>query len=402
MSLVSGFLGTANADTNDYVGEWQQYVLRRNAKGFNTGSTLFGLMSRLKAENADAVAYNWWEKDPTQLNFISAADYNSAATVIVLTQPDASSAWQYFLAAQILENSVTGERIRVVTTPTDQNVTVQRGVQGTAAAAITTGDLFTLITSAQAEGALPVRSLYVQPTNEQNFIQTFDETFSINNAYKAGILRTDLEGPKREAMLDALEKIANRIEFAYLFGVRESAALSAGQTYYTGGVKDGIDRAGLTDNALDGGGVAGVTLQAFQNWLQTFMTEGSDVKLAFCGPKAYAAISNYANTGAAGFRIMNQETVFGMGITSIVTQYGELSLAFHPLMKNATAKQGTMVVVDLALIWQKSMEPLFLEDNIQTPGQDAYVGQFRAKLGIKQKFPEAFGYADDLQLITAT
>ena len=61
-----------------------------------------------------------------------------------------------------------------------------------------------------------------------------------------------------------------------------------------------------------------------------------------------------------------------------------------------------MFVIDLQMIVQKVMEPLFLETNIQTPGQDSYQEQFRAKLGLKQKFPQAFGYAYDLQLITAT
>jgi hypothetical protein len=46
------------------------------------------------------------------------------------------------------------------------------------------------------------------------------------------------------------------------------------------------------------------------------------------------------------------------------------------------------------------MEPLFLEPNIQTPGQDSYKEQFRAKLGLKLRFANAFGYAQSLQKIT--
>ena len=58
-------------------------------------------------------------------------------------------------------------------------------------------------------------------------------------------------------------------------------------------------------------------------------------------------------------------------------------------------------MVDLQLIKQKVMEPLFLEPNIQLPGQDSYQEQFRAKLGLKLKFPAAFGYAYNLQKIYA-
>jgi hypothetical protein len=56
-----------------------------------------------------------------------------------------------------------------------------------------------------------------------------------------------------------------------------------------------------------------------------------------------------------------------------------------------------MFVIDLAMLKQKTMEPLFLEPNIQTPGQDSYKEQYRAKLGLKLKFANAFGYAASLR-----
>lgn len=400
---LEGFLGTANADTNDYVGEWQMHVLRRNSKGYNTGSTLFGLMSRLKSENADDVLYNWWEKNPTILNYYSTTSYSDSATTMVFESiTDDETIWVFLLANDILLNARTGERIRVSTDPTTSSVTVIRGVQGTSGIAVDTGDNFSLITSAASEGTVANRASYAQPSNFFNYIQTFKESVAITNAYKAGVLRTEKEGPKMEAILDALEKVANRVEFAYLQGNIESVSLGNGQTYYTGGIQNAVDTAGLTNNALNGNGIAGVTLDAFKLWLQNFMVFGSDTKLAFCGPLAYAAISNYANTAQGGFRIMNQATIFGMAITTIMTPYGQFNLAMHPLLNNNVAFNGYMSVVDLQLIWQKLLEPLFYEDNIQIPGQDAYVGQFRIKTGLKLKFPMAFGYAYNLQQINAS
>jgi hypothetical protein len=402
MANVAGFLSTSNAQATDLVGEWQETVLVRNSKGFNTGSTLFGLMSRLKSEPADNVTYNWWERDPTRITFYSNAGFDNAVTTLTWDDGSGNAVYPLFDVNQILLNDRTGERVRVTAAPTSANVSVTRGVQGTSAAAINDNDVWTLVTLAKDEGADPVRASYEEPTSYSNLIQTFNETVLLTNAYKAGVLRTDIEGPLRERRSHALEKIANRIEFAYFLGVKESATGMNGKIYYTGGIKDAIDTAGLTANALNGNGSSGVTLDAFKTWLQSFMQVGSDVKLAFCGPKAYAAISNYANTAAGGFRIMNNETVFGMNITNIVTPFGELSLAMHPLFKNSLVHNDWMFVVDLQLIVQKVLEPLFLETNIQTPGQDSYKEQFRAKLGIKQKFPEAFGYAYDLSVITAT
>jgi hypothetical protein len=98
---------------------------------------------------------------------------------------------------------------------------------------------------------------------------------------------------------------------------------------------------------------------------------------------------------------MNQETVWGMNITVINTPFGELDLAFHPLLKEIPSFSSWIFVADLAHVMQKTLEPLFLEPNIQTPGQDSYMEQFRAKLGLKLRFAEAFGYAYNLTAIQA-
>jgi hypothetical protein len=58
-----------------------------------------------------------------------------------------------------------------------------------------------------------------------------------------------------------------------------------------------------------------------------------------------------------------------------------------------------MVVVDLPLLVQKTFEPLFLEPDIQLPGQDSYKEQYRAKLGLKLKFAQAFGVAFNVNSI---
>lgn len=404
-SNVAGFLGSATADANDAVGEWQQFVLHRNGKGMNSGSTLFGLMSRLANEDADAQVYNWWEKDPVLRVFFSTSAYNTTDATMVFddgaTSP-ATDIWVFLSAGAILLNSRTSERIRVSATPTTTSVAVTRGVQGTTGTAVLDNDTWTLVTLAKANGAIPTRSAYHQPSSYQNYIQTFNKTASIENAYKAGILRTDLDGPKMEAQLDALEQIANDIEFAYFLGVKELATLTEGATYYTGGLKAAVDAAGLTGNVLNGNTTAGVNLSDFLDWLENFMTWGSDTKMFFGGPRAYSAISRYANSNAGGLRIVDQsETVFGINIETIKTPFGELSLASHPLFKNVTTLNDWGFAIDLQLITQKVMEPLFFQEYEPTNGQDAWQGQFRAKLGLKQKFPQAFAYCYGFSKINA-
>jgi hypothetical protein len=415
MSAVAGLLSSSNANSDldtkaDLVGEYQETILVRNSKGMNAGSTLFGLMSRLKAEPVENTEFNWFERDPVKreiyvktANSVAPTASGEAGTIAIeATSGGADDAWQYLAQGHILRNMRTGEFIEVTATPTTNTINVARAIHtATALTGFTLNatDTLAVITLGKDEGALPTRSSYEEPQILTNFIQTYNSTVELTNAFKGNKLRSDAAGPLKARRIQALERIAKDIEMSFLMGVKRRSAGTNGYEYFTGGLRDAVDRV-VPGNALNGNAGSGVALSVVQDWLQTFMTVGSDAKLALCGPKAYSVFSSYANTATNGFRIMNQENVFGMNITVINTPFGELDLAFHPALKEIPSFTDWMFVVDLAHIMQKTQEPLFLEPNIQTPGQDSYKEQFRAKLGLKLRFAEAFGYARGLQKIT--
>lgn len=407
---LGGQIGLANQD--EWVSEFQDTILVRNSRGLNAGTTLFGLMSKLKNEPAETVEFKWFERDPvTREVFIDNAGtaYTSGNTSINVDNGAGDQVNGLIQAGSILRTS-TGELLRVtaVTTgATETTLTVTRGFGSTTASAtgLANDDTLVIVTLGKDEGAGPISPVYETPSTLVNYIQTFNSAVHITNAFKASKLRTDIEGPLRERRIQALERVARDIELAYFFGRKAANGFVSGtngRVWYTGGVVEAVDNIGGTvAQKLNGNGSSGVALATFNEWLSSYLTLGSDAKLAFCGPKAYAAISNFANSASNGFRITGQETVFGMNITTINTPFGELSLSMHPLFKELTSYNDWMIVVDLALIVQKVMEPLFLEPNIQTPGADAYMEQFRAKYGLKLKFAEAFGYAYGLSKINA-
>lgn len=413
---LGGQIGLANQD--EWVSEFQDTILVRNSRGLNAGTTLFGLMSKLRNEPAETTEYKWFERDPVTREIFVDNDggsaYTSATTSIVVDNGASTPGGVSGLVqiGTILRTSST-ELLRVTgvsANADDTTLTVARGFGGTTAAAAGLADNNTLVivTLGKDEGAGPVDPVYETPATLVNYIQTFNAAVHLTNAFKASKLRTDIEGPLRERRVQALERIARDIELAYFFGRKAAngyVAGSNGRVWYTGGVVEAVDSInpnGAVAQKLDGGAGSGIALASFNEWLSSFLTLGSDAKLAFCGPKAYAAISNFANSASNGFRITGQETVFGMNITTVNTPFGELSLSMHPLFKEVTPYNDWMIIVDLGLIVQKVMEPLFLEPNIQTPGSDSYMEQFRAKYGLKLKFAEAFGYAFDLQKINAS
>jgi len=401
MSLIAGILQVSTSDPVDNTGEWQSLVLTRQGRGIGNGSILFALMSKLRKEDALSTEFHWFERDPVRNDFYAAAAALAGATTVTFNDAKTTPTDLSPLMAlnMVLESAVTGEMIRVTADPTTSNVAVQRGYAGTTAAAITAGDLFTRVAIAAEEGAGPSRAVFEQPENLVNYIQTFNSSLMLTNAFKGSQLRSDMQGPLRQARLQALERITRDIEMTYFLGRKSrTTGSNGGIIYMTGGIRDALEKAGpaTSTNILDGQGTAGCTLEDFKLWMRSFMMFGSEQKLAFCGPDAFAAISNYANSPSAGFRIMNNETVFGMNITTIVTPFGILELTMHPLFITVAAHQGSIFVVDVQNIVQKVMEPLFLQSNIQLPGTDSLQEQFRAKLGIKLKFAQAFGYAHDL------
>lgn len=414
---LGGQIGLANQD--EWVSEFQDTILVRNSRGLNAGTTLFGLMSKLRNEPAETTEYKWFERDPvTREVFVhnTGTAHDAAATTILVdtgTGTGMATSDQVNGIVQIgaILRTSSGELLRVtgVTTgSTSTSLSVTRGFGGTGAvgSGLANNDALVIVTLGKNEGASPINPVYETPTTLWNYIQTFNSAVHLTNAFKASKLRTDIEGPLRERRVQALERIARDIELAYFFGRKPATPISDsnGRVWYTGGIVEAVDNISGTTVAqkLNGNTSSGVALATFNDWLASFLTLGSDAKLAFCGPRAYAAISNFANSASNGFRITGQETVFGMNITTINTPFGELSLAMHPLFKEIGSYNDWMIVVDLALIVQKVMEPLFLEPNIQTPGSDSYMEQFRAKYGLKLKFAEAFGYAYGLQKINAT
>jgi hypothetical protein len=415
MGAVKGLLSSFEAATNELVSEYQETIFVRNSRGYNVGTTLFGLMSKLENEAAENTEYKWFERDPIRKILYCGATTAAATSVMFRETLGGSDGGgnPFLVPGTILmsntaNSGVTPEWLKVTVVPSDTTsaCTVVRAIGGTAVNLVTTQS-FTVVTVGKAEGTTATDAVYENATTQTNYIQTFNSAVELTNAFKGAVLRTDIDGPLTDRRIQALERISRDIEFAYFLG-RAVSSTSSTTIQYTGGIYDSIVAAGLTStNYLSGVTTTGaVTLANFNGWLQNVMGYGSDVKLAFCGPAAYAAISTYANAGTNGYRIMQNETVYGMNIQVINTPFGELNLTQHPLFRESGVYSTTaaesrglqtwMFVVDLPMMVQKTFEKLFLEPNIQANGSDSYKEQFRAKLGLKLKFPNAFGVASNI------
>lgn len=411
MPAVANLLTSANANPTDLVGEWMPGILVRQGKSANFGSVLLGFFAKLKAERALNGSYNWWEREPVRSNFYSTTTATSTQTYLEWETEGGNPCVALLAAGSILWNGRTGEYVIVAVDPptnlTTTQVSVIRDFYNTkvTGVAVLQGDIWSRITEGSVEGSAPRRAAYEQPVSEVNFVQTIKSSCFLSNYYDAGQIRTNMEGPKQDAKSYSLEQIVNQIEKALLFGQKAAATSTSIQT--TGGITCGVDTAiaadaNLANLKLNGNGVLGTSIQNVLNWLEAFMVNGSEYKLLMCGSLAYSALSSYALSAQAGFRIMNGnegKSIFGLNLIEIQTPFGFASLAMHPLMKNDVNFRTSIVAADLGLVKLKIMEKLHYQEFEPTNGTDAYQGQFRFKGGLMQQFVAAFGYAENFQLI---
>jgi hypothetical protein len=403
MAVVAGILTTANAQAEDQVGEWQAGVLVRNNRGVDCGSVLFPVLTKLGIEEADSHQYNWFERNPTRVNFYSSAAGASDAVALSFDDGAGNAVFGLISNGTVLRNVRTSEYVVVTADPTTAAVSVTRGALGTTAAAVLDNDLWALVTKGSGEDGSIRRAAYEEPESIYNYLQRFDETVRVSDLFAGERLRTDAKGPLRGRRLQALERVCKDIEFALFDGHRAAQDTANGKMYLTGGIRNAIDLAGLTDNISTGGGDAGIALDDFKDWLEQPMLNGTLNKLAYCGPAAYSAISRLANSAEAGFRIQGPtERVWGMHIQEIATPFGNIDLCMHPLFKDSKAHYGSMYVVDFGLMVQKVMQKLDLYGDCENPEKFGKAENFRAILGLKLKNPAAFGYCADLRKITVS
>ena len=187
MPAVSGLLSLGGqiglSDQNEWVSEFQDTILVRNSRGLNAGTSLFGLMSKLRNEPAETTEYKWFERDPvTREVFIDNAStaYTSSSTSIDVDN-GASTGDQVngiVQAGSILRTS-TGELLRVTavsTGSTETTLTVTRGFGGTTASltGLANNDTLVIVTLGKDEGSSPINPVYETPSTLVNYIQTFN------------------------------------------------------------------------------------------------------------------------------------------------------------------------------------------------------------------------------------
>jgi hypothetical protein len=279
-----------------------------------------------------ATKFSWIEDQskPRYDAINNGAGYASGATSIVVDNGPYFAQWDHVLVTR------TGELIRVTAVSTN-TLTVVRGI-GSTAAAIVDNDELLIVGSAQPENdtSKPARSS--NPVKSTNYTQIFRTPFEASNSLLASSFQVSPADWPHQARLAGIEH-AKDMEYSLLLGRKNLDTSGATELRTTGGALSFI-----STNQTDAGG--DLSEAEFNAAMLQAMRYGSRRKLALASGVGVSALNKFP---ASKQQTRNDETTYGMDVTTYQSPFGSIRLVYHRLLEGAKYG-GYIVILDMSQI----------------------------------------------------
>ena len=390
--MAVGLISSASAPQNLNAISFAQAITRLMPNGT---APLFGLTSLLQDETASNIEHGYFTKTMIfpAVKINNAAGYVAGATAFVV------DAYTDVIPGDLLLNERTGEVMLVLTTPSGTDVTVQRAVGTTAAAAILDNDDLRTIGNAFEEGSVRPSAVSILATRYVNYTQIFRNSWAVTKT-AAAIPQIAGSGHVSESKQDCAALHATAIEKALFFGEKYMGTKN-GQPFHT--MEGVIPRI----KAAAPGNVT--TLGATTNWTQfeaaldvTLQTvtdpKGGNIRTMFVGGTARRVIHNIARLNA-DYTITTMESSWGLQIDKIRAPRGTFEIIEHPLFNayGASSAWAKMAVImdlnafSMAYLRKTSDANYNAAGALVDNGVDAEGGTLTTELTCTIKNPAAFG-----------
>jgi hypothetical protein len=327
MATVSGAMTTTNVLSDQLAIDIGAtiYLLEPSANPL----TLF--VNAADSRRTVATKFSWTEDASKQRFDTTSGTATTTATTIPATTGAAYQQWD------LVQNTRTGEVFRVDGV-TGNNLTVTRNINSSGVGtgvAMNSGDELLIIGTAQPENdtSKPARSDV--PAKVTNYTQIRRTPFEASDSLRAsGFQLNPAEWP-RQAKMKGIEH-AKDGEYTALFGRRSLTTPGATENRTTGGILSFI-----TTNQTDAGG--DLSEAEFNAFMATAFRFGSSRKLALASAVAVGALNKFP---ASKQQTTNNETTYGMDVTSYTSPFGSLRLVYHRLLEGVKYG-GYLILVDM-------------------------------------------------------
>jgi hypothetical protein len=403
MAAFLGLRGSGDFTTDERPTNWREMILYLNPNG---EAPLTGLLSLLASEGTDDPQFNWWEKElPTQRMALGAVG-NPGDTTLTL-----ASGAKDTVAGTILLHEVSGELLRVTTTPTtDTSIAVERSWGGVAAATLASGSFLTVVANVNEEGALPPTAKAYSPVKKFNYDEIFRMSLYMTRTARKTKLRWDNKGPYREAKREALSLHSIEMEKGHIFGEPvESVGPNGKPMRMTGGILSflvtniGNQTAGPAgvNFGTAAAGLGNITEEQLDDILEAVFRWGKNEKLMLCGSAVTKAITTLGKRN--GFlQMLPTSTTYGMKIIEYTTPSGTLYLKTHPLFNQHPVWRQNGLVLDVDNLVSRPIDDTMFIKNRQQPGEDAAKDEFLTETGLEVHFEKTHAYLQGITGGTAT
>jgi hypothetical protein len=308
------------------------------------------LQRTYKISDGRANKYEWFGQGEYPRTVTLSAQVAADGTTVNVT--DAA----HVTESQILQDTISGEQILVLSKSGNALTVATRGSQGGGTPAILeAGKSLLLLGTSREEGADALAAIGLGTWNDYNWFQQFEKVNGITdramNLLMHGENQADLED------YNTLNEYKKQMERQFLFGYRKK--LSPGDSgsvthprFHCGGLREYITAGG---NVFDAGGA--FTYKELDEYMQETIREGgSGMKVAFCGRRVMSIMSQWAL--ASHQADASKAVSYGVKALKFMGTTWELELIRNEQFEDDVEYGSWLMVVDPKYVEQHSMRGL--------------------------------------------
>ena len=321
--------------------------------------------------------FKWLENRPVPYVVVTSA--SGAASATSLTVEDASA----IPVHTVLQNSATGENMRVTAVNTGSNsLTVVRGYGSTAAAAIESGARLTTLGVAMPENSSAPQPISTVEDTQYNYTQIFRTTIALSGTEAASKLYggKDRNYQRREALVDHKKAIVR----AMYLGQRKEDHSGSTTLRTMGGLKELLASAG--HKAFEQS-TAPLTWDSFVSSVaEPAFLHGSSEKVLLTGSNLVKHILSW---GIEKVQLTVKENKFGLDIKTLLTPFGSL-LVVHDRMLDTIGHSTHAFILDSSEMKyvHLSGRDTQLRLNIQADDVDGVMDEYLTECSLELHCPE--------------
>jgi len=370
----------------------------------NGGAPLFALSGYAKKKTAVAIEHGYWSKRMIYPSCTVDGIQAIGATTLVVTDsselvPGSILRYQKAYAGTAAVHTALAEYMLVTSIVDDTHIVVQRGFQGSTAAAIPDDTVLVQTGSAFEQGSNAPQTRAVAPVRNMNYTQIFRDAWDITGTLGAVQMEAGYNSVS-ENKGDCAAFHAQAIEKTAFFGKKGLTTYNGRPLSTMDGVESLIQQYAPSQLYEAASTTTYDQLETYLNPCFDTVTDAmnGNVRTLFVGGGALQVINNIGRLSGT-YQIMDGQTGFGLQFKQFKTSRGTFNMIEHPIFNTNEDWKRMAVCLDLSsfdFAYLTGRDTMHQEMHTGT-GKDATGGVLTSELTLELTNPQACGIIYNLR-----